>query len=103
MTRAGIKRPKLIAALWIAGTLLLAALGATVEQRLHRADLTVPGTPAAKAQELSRKHFGDAQSLVVMLEGPRSEIDRQGKLFARRVEKRPKLDVVGPWVPGTAQ
>ena len=103
MTRAGISRPRVIAAVWIGATLLLAALGATVEQRLHRADLTVPGTPAAEAQELARKHFGDAQSLVIMLEGPRPEIDRQGKLLAQRVEKRPKVDVVGPWVPGTAQ
>ena len=101
MTRAGIKRPRVVAAIWIAATLLLAVLGVGVEQRLHRADLTVPGTPAAEAQELARKHFGDAQSLVVMLEGPRAELDRQGRLLAQRVEKRPKLDVVGPWVPGT--
>jgi len=103
MTRAGIRRPRTVAGIWIAAILALAAIGATVEQRLHRADLTVPGTSAAKAQELARKHFGDAQSLVVMLEGPRAALDRQGRLLARRVEQRPKLDVVGPWVPGTAQ
>lgn len=103
MTRAGISRPKLVAVAWIAAIAVLGGLGATVEQRLHRTDLTVPGTPAADAQELARKHFGDAQSLVVMLEGPPAELERQGRRLARRVERRPKLDVVGPWVPGVGR
>lgn len=100
--KLGIRRPRFVAALWVAGTLVLAGIGATVEQRLHRSDLTVPGTAAAEAQQLAQKHFGDAQSLVVMLEGPPASLDAQGRVLAQRIERRPKLDVVGPWVPGTS-
>ncbi|HEX6714927.1 MAG TPA: MMPL family transporter, partial [Thermoleophilaceae bacterium] len=82
---------------------LLALLGAGVESRLHRQDLVVPGTKSAKAAELAKKHFGDAQNLVVVLEGPQGRLEQQTKTLAERLDRLPHVDTVGPWAPGAGK
>src|SRR3954470_11145150 len=101
--RAGTGRPRAVVAACLAVLVVLAGLGAGVEQRLTRSDLVVPGTPSAQARELAKKHFGESRALVVLLEGPRAAADAQGGALARRLERDRRLAVVGPWARGTAR
>jgi RND superfamily putative drug exporter len=100
MSRAGLARPRRRIAIWAVATAMLAALGVGVEQRLHRSDLIVPGTASDQARDLATRHFGEGATFVVMLEGPRAEMDRQGRLLAARLARAGDLESVGPWVPG---
>ena len=62
----------------LAVLVVLAGIGAGVEERLTRSDLVVPGSKSAEARERAKKHFGESHSLVVMVEGPRKAVDAQG-------------------------
>src|SRR5919202_5319934 len=95
-----IRGPRRTIALWLLALTLLGALGAGVEQRLTRGDIDVPGTGAAKARELARKHFGDSDTLVILLEGPRAQTDVQGRRLAATLERQPDFAVAGPWSRG---
>src|SRR3954447_13061892 len=101
--RAGTGRPRAVLAACLAVLVVLAGIGAGVEQRLTRSDLVVPGTPSAHARELAKKHFGESSALVVLLEGPRAAVDAQGRALARRLERDRRLAVVGPWARGAAR
>src|SRR5215210_1655896 len=103
MFRAAASRPKQVLAAWAVVTAALALLGATVESRLHRQDLVVPGTRSAEAAELAKKHFGDAQNLVVVLEGPQASLSQQTRTLATRLDRLPHVDTVGPWAPGAGK
>src|SRR6478672_5196209 len=103
MFERAVARPKRVLAAWAVVAGLLALLGANVESRLHRQDLIVPGTRSAQAAELAQKHFGDGQNLVVVLEGPRSQLAEQTRTLATRLDRLPHVDTVGPWAPGAGK
>src|SRR5258706_12491681 len=103
MFRAATTRPNAVLAAWAVVTLALALLGVGVEGRLHKQDLVVPGTPSAQAGELARRHFGDAQNLVVMLEGPSGPLAAQTRAVAKRLDRLPQIDSIGPWAPGAGR
>ena len=103
MFERAVARPKQVLAAWAVVVALLALLGASVESRLHRQDLVVPGTRSAAAAALAKKQFGDAQSLVVVLEGPSTELVAQTKTLAARLDRLPRVDTVGPWAPGAGK
>src|SRR5207248_11223269 len=103
MFRAAIARPKLLLGAWAAVMLALAALGIGVEGRLHRQDLVVPGTPSAAAAQLAKKHFGDSQNLVVMLEGPPGRLAAPTRNVASALDRPPRVDTIGPWAPGAGR
>src|SRR5436853_7915219 len=97
MFKAALARPKLVLVAWGVATLALAGLGIGVEGRLHHQDLVVPGTKSAAAADLARKHFGDSQNLVVMLEGPQGPLAQTTRRLAARIDALPHTDTIGPW------
>jgi len=103
MFRAALARPKRVLAAWGAVVGALAVLGLGVEGQLHRQDLVVPGTRSAAASDLARKHFGDSQSLVLMLEGPRGPLLAQTRQMTARLDRLPHVDAIGPWAPGAGK
>src|SRR3954467_9403988 len=95
-----VRRPRAVLAACLAILSVLGTLGLGVEQRLTRSDLEVPGTASSEARELARKHFGDSNTLVVLLEGPRSQLDAQGRRLGAVLDRQPRVAVVGPWMRG---
>ncbi len=79
---------------------MLAFAGRDVGDHLHDNDLSIPGTPSAVAREAAEAHFGEAETLVVMLEGPSRQLDRQGPRLARRLDRLPGTDVLSAWSTG---
>ena len=102
MGGAAIRRPKRVIAAWMLVLAVLGGIGLGVEDRLTRSDLVVPGTDSAEARELAEKHFGESNTLVVMLEGPRRELDSQGRRLAAVLQRQPDFAVAGPWARGSA-
>src|SRR4051794_9698818 len=97
--RLALTRPKGVLAGGGVGGGLLAILGLGVEQRLYRTDIEVKGTAGAKADDLAKHYFGQSADLVVLLKGPAAERERQGRLLASRLDRRPGMAVLGPWAP----
>ena len=96
-----VSRPRAVLAGWAAVVGVLAAIGIGVEGRLHRTDLVVHGSRSAAASALESREFGDGSNLFVLLEGPRRELDAQGRRLAAQLARRPHTTVVGPWSPGS--
>src|SRR4051812_37227995 len=96
------RRPRAVLALWLLALAVLGAIGMGVDDRLIRSDLSVPGTRSAEARAVAAEHFGESNSLVVLLEGPRRDVDAQGRRLAAVLQRRPDVAVVGPWVRGSA-
>src|SRR4051794_2556332 len=99
MLRLALTRPKVVLAGWAVVVGLLSLLGLGLEKRLHRTDIAVHGTAGAKADAKAAHYFGRSSNLVVMLTGPARERERQGKVLASRIDRRPGVAVLGPWAP----
>jgi RND superfamily putative drug exporter len=100
VARAAISRPRLVLAIWGAVIGLLALRGIGVEERLHRASLSVPGG-AAVANTLGTERFGSGVPVTILLQGPPREVERQGRRLLAKIERLPHARTLNPWVsPG---
>jgi len=79
----------------------LGVIGLGVEDRLDPLSLSIPGTAAAEAEDLSQEHFGDSSPFVVLLQGPKAAVDRQGIGLVRALRREPGAAVISPWDRGS--
>jgi RND superfamily putative drug exporter len=91
-----ISRPLLVLAVWLTVIGGLALKGIGVEDRLHRSSLSVSGG-AERANQLGTDHFGSFASLTLLLEGPRGELDAQGRRLVARIDRLEGAKVLSPW------
>ncbi|HKF79799.1 MAG TPA: MMPL family transporter [Thermoleophilaceae bacterium] len=98
VARFAIRRPWLVLASWLIATVALGLVGRGVESKVLPTQLLVPGTEAAHWDSLRHGHFGE--DAVVLLEGPRREIGRQGPPLARDLALRPGTRALSPWSAG---
>jgi putative drug exporter of the RND superfamily len=96
------RRPRLVVGVWIALVAALGLYGHDLGQRLNTQLLYIDGTAAKRAHDIAMREFGGEDAMVVMLRGPRAEIERQGPELARRLGRMPRMQVVSPWTPGAA-
>ncbi|HEX2125755.1 MAG TPA: MMPL family transporter [Thermoleophilaceae bacterium] len=99
LARAAVTRPRLMLASWLAGMALLVIIGLHVEEHLHRTNIDIPGSGSDRAADLELARFGTQSDLVVLLRGPRAELDRQGRRLAAALERRERISVLDPWSP----
>ena len=52
---------------------------------------------AEEANRLGEEEFGSFASLTVLLEGPRAQLDAQGRSLVRRVDRMAGVKVLSPW------
>lgn len=76
---------------------ILGGLGLAVEDRLDPFSLSVPGTSSYEGDLLASKHFGDSTPFVVLLQGPRVALDRQGVALVRALRREKAATVISPW------
>lgn len=100
MTRRAIAHPRRTLAIWGVVAGILALIGIGVGERLHRTNILIPETEAGKADELAEERFGDSSGLLVLLKGPRSDLNRQGPRLARSLDREEEVSVTSPWTPG---
>jgi putative drug exporter of the RND superfamily len=96
----GVRRPRpvLAGAAAVLGMLLL--LGAGVEQKLKPTSVTVPGTEAARGNQLLKEHFGDSAPFAILLQGPPAQLDRQGSELVEILLRNPGVTTLSPWDRG---
>jgi RND superfamily putative drug exporter len=77
---------------------VVAALGLTaigVESKVQPSLLFVPGTESSHWRDVRKGSFNE--SLVVLLVGPRQQIDRQAPALASALQARPGTRAISPW------
>jgi RND superfamily putative drug exporter len=100
IARLATGRPRYVVAVWVGVVAILAVLGIGIERKLTIHPTYVPGTESARAHEISEREFGTDNVLIVMLRGPRDQIERQGSILAARLGGLPGMEVVSPWARG---
>jgi putative drug exporter of the RND superfamily len=80
---------------------VLGVIGSGLESRLNPSSLTIPGSQAARANELRRQHFGESAPFAILLQGPRAAIERQGPALVRALREDPKVTTLSPWDQGS--
>jgi RND superfamily putative drug exporter len=73
----------------------LGLAGLNAESRLHQTSLAVAGTESARTAALLKDHFGDSETFVILLKGPRKAVDAQGKRLLD--DLNPRATTVSPW------
>jgi RND superfamily putative drug exporter len=96
------RRPRLVIAVWIATVLALGALGTGLEGKLSTDPVVLPGSEAERAQSIVKREFGADNAFIVLLSGPRQEIESQGRKLARKLDEAPRTVVSTPWQQGSA-
>jgi putative drug exporter of the RND superfamily len=97
IARSVLGAPRLVLAVWIVIVASLTALGAGVEHKLALNLAYAPGTEGARAHEIVQREFGNDEVLIVMLQGPRRVLERQGTALAVRLGDLPNVQVISPW------
>jgi RND superfamily putative drug exporter len=95
------RRPLAGLVLVLLSCLLLGVLGLRVEDKLAPLSLDVPGTSAARGEDLAKSHFGDSSPFAVLLRGPTAAVDRQGTSLVRALRRDPRATVISPWDRGS--
>ena len=94
------RRPRRVVAAWVLLVALLGFLGAGLEDKLSTRAIFVDGTETKREHEIVVRQFGSETAVVVMLKGPRAQVERQGRELERWYDARPGLLVLSPWTPG---
>jgi RND superfamily putative drug exporter len=95
-----VARPKLTIGLWAAVTLVLAVQGLSFAARISPSSIGVPGTSSERAQQVAARYFGIEASIPVLLQGPRADLDRQGRRLVRELRVHRDYRVLSPWDRG---
>jgi RND superfamily putative drug exporter len=97
---AAVGRPRATIAVWAIATLVLVLEGLSFGDRIAPSSLNVPGSSSAHAQQLADRYFGTEASVPVLLQGPRSQVDEQGRRLVAALRKDSSQRVLSPWDGG---
>jgi putative drug exporter of the RND superfamily len=102
LARFSIRRPRFALATWLAASAVLTLIGFGVSNTLSPSITVVPGTQSSRATQLANATFGPSELIPIMLEGPKTQLDKQGPNLVRALSKRPHTRVLSAWDAGTA-
>ena len=90
-------RARVTLALTLVAATALGLIGLGVEGRLRPTSLAISGTPSSRGEDLARDRFGESSPFAVLLRGPASAIERQGRRLAATLRRNPTVTVISPW------
>ncbi|HEV7400425.1 MAG TPA: MMPL family transporter [Solirubrobacterales bacterium] len=94
------RRARLVVVVWALLVVALAGLGSNIERKVFIHPAYIDGTPSKRAHEIAVQEFGGGDTMIVMLRGPRADVEQQGQQLARRLGTVPRMRVVSPWARG---
>lgn len=97
VARLVTRAPRLVLVAWVVAMGLLAFKGAGLEDELSTHPVYIDGSETARTHEIVDSRFGSEDTMVVMLQGPRAALERQGAELSRRLDAMPQTLVVSPW------
>jgi putative drug exporter of the RND superfamily len=102
LARFSIRRPKIALAGWLVVAVVLSVIGLGVSKYVSPSVSVVPGTQSYRAQHLAEQKFGPSQLIPILLEGPKTQLNRQGPKLVAALAKRKYTRVLSAWDTGTA-
>jgi putative drug exporter of the RND superfamily len=102
LARLSVNRPLAALAAWGAVAVVLALIGLGVSGSLSPTIVVVPGTESSRAEHLTTAQFGPTQLVPILLQGPASELNRQGPTLVRELVKRRRTRALSAWDAGAA-
>ncbi len=87
---------------WAAAITVLAVLGTGIAGRLAPMSLEVPGTPSSRAEAMLRARFGNTIPIAILLKGPPTQVDSQGRRLVSELRGIGRVQVLSPWDQGSA-
>ncbi|MGH2879104.1 MAG: MMPL family transporter [Solirubrobacteraceae bacterium] len=102
LARLSIDRPKAALVAWALVAIALALVGLGVAKSLSPTIIVVPGTESSRAQHLTDAQFGPSQLVPILLQGPASELNKQGPKLVSELVKRPRTRALSAWDAGAA-
>lgn len=91
------RRPRLVVAVWLLLMLGLALAGKDLEDQVASRSIFVDGSAAKRAHEIAAREFGGEDAMVVLLRGPRAQIDRDGRELVALLQEMPQTLAISPW------
>jgi len=86
---------------WAIVVAVFAVLGRGVENEVQPSLLFVPGTESTEWRDVRQGSFNEG--LIVLLDGPAREINRQGPQLAAALQRRAGTRAISPWSPRARQ
>ncbi len=97
-----VRRPRRILAVWVLAIAVLGVAGIGLEDKLASHAIYIVGTGTKREREIAVRHFGSESSVVVLLRGPRLQVERQGRQLERFYANMPGAMVFSPRTGGSA-
>ena len=102
LAKLSIRHPKASLAVWLVVAAALSLIGLGVSKSLSPTITVVPRTESSRAQQLGNARFGPTQLVPILLEGPKSQLDRQGPRLVAALARRRYTRAMSAWDAGTA-
>ncbi len=102
LARLSIVKPRASLFAWGAVAVVLSLIGLGVSKSLSPTIVVVPGTESSRAQHLTNAQFGPSQLIPILLQGPSSELNKQGPKLVGDLVKRPHTRALSAWDAGPA-
>jgi RND superfamily putative drug exporter len=92
-----IHRPKATVAIWLVLVAALGFVGSQITDKFSPSILVVKGTESSRAQDIATSRFGNSVLVPIMLQGPASQLDKQGPALVKALRARTDSRVLSPW------
>lgn len=102
LARFSIRRPRLALTGWLVVVGVLSAIGFGVSSSVSPSVTAIKGTESYRAKTLAEHQFGPSQLVPILLEGPKSTLDKVGPVLVRDLVARPHTRALSAWDAGTA-
>ena len=86
---------------WTIVVVVFGLIGRGVEDKVQPSLLFIPGTESSEWRDVREGSFNEA--LIVLVEGPAREIDRQGPQLAEALQRRTGTRAISAWSPRAEQ
>ena len=96
-----LRRPRWVLGIALVLIAVFGIIGINVEGSLEPTSLDVGGTQSSEANHQLERYFGSSAPFVVLLQGPASQIERQGPGLVRAMRRDPKVTTISPWDKGS--
>ena len=101
VARFAVRRAVPVLVGWAIVVVAFGLIGRGVDDKVQPSLLFIPGTESSDWRDVREGSFNEA--LIILLEGPAREIDRQGPQLADALQRRAGTRAISPWSPRAKQ
>jgi RND superfamily putative drug exporter len=95
LARVAVRRPWVPIGCWLVFVAVFITLGRGVEDKMLPTTLVLQNTESGEWWDKSAPHFGE--NLAVLIQGPKEEVDRQGRRLGAALAVRENTRAMSPW------